>query len=419
MKILMLTQIVPFPPDSGPKVKTYSTLRYLAQRHDVHLLSFARSSAEEDAARQLRSLCASATTIPIKRSSIRDALYLAKSVMSGRPFLIERDDVLAMRAAVKTLARTLDVDAVHADQLSMAQFAVDVPVKLRVLDEHNAVWTIVRRAAGQERSLVRRPLAEIEWRKLKAYEGEVCRRFDRVTTVSREDLEDLEEAARGVFNASIIPIAVATDELPVIPRSEEARDIVSVATMFYPPNAEGISWFATEILPLIRQRIPDVRLRVVGSRPPTSITGLASDASGIDVMGYIPDLEPVLRRAGVVIVPLRAGSGMRVKILEAFARGIPVVSTPIGVEGIDAKAPDHLLVGETAEDFAGAVVRVLTEPAEAARLGAAGRALVEARYDWRSALVGLDEVYMRGEALDAGPRLAAQAARSRSVLEEN
>src|SRR5688572_6922401 len=271
MRILLLTQVVPYPPDGGPKIKTYNVLRYLAQRHRVHLVSFVRSAAEEASARALRAYCEGVTTVLLHRSRLRDVAYLARSLVTGRPFLIERDDVRAMRWTVDRLVREQQFDAVHADQLSMGQFAVDLPVPLRVLDEHNAVWTIVRRAATGEGSGVRRWLAELEWRKLRAYEGELCRRFAWVTVVSDEDRAALEQAAGASFAAKVVPIAVDTRELALTPRTPAARHLVSLATMFYPPNAEGVRWFATEVFPTIHRAVPETQFYVVGSRPPAQI----------------------------------------------------------------------------------------------------------------------------------------------------
>ncbi len=402
MRVLLLTQVVPYPPDSGPKVKTYNVLRYLSQRHEVHLVCFVRSAAEAAQARALQAWCSGITTVPLRRSPARDALYLGRSLLSGRPFLIERDDAHAMRSTVGRLGAHGAFDAVHADQLSMAQFAVDLPVPLRVLDEHNAVWTIVRRAAGSERWGLRRALAELEWRKLRAYEGAVCRRFDCVTVVSTEDQEALEQAAGRPFQARVIPIAVDVEALAFTPRGPEARHVMSVATMFYPPNAAGVHWFASEVFPAVRRALPETEFHIIGARPPKSIRRLAAPGRGIRVDGYVADLEPLLRQCAVLVVPVRAGSGMRVKILEAFARGIPVVSTPIGVEGIEARPGEHLLVADDPEAFAAAVVRLVRDPTAAARLARAGRALVEARYDWRTALGALDEIY---QPLERGGRV--------------
>lgn len=390
---LLLTQIMPYPPDAGPKVKTYNVLRYLAQRHEVHLASFVRSADDLAAARSLEGLCASVTTVPLHRSIAKDIGYLGRSLLSGRPFLIERDDLLAMRRAIEDLLSRHDFDAVHADQLSMAQYAVDLSVPLRVLDAHNAVWTIVRRSAGHESWGPRRLLMELEWRRLRAYEGKVCKGFTRVTVVSEEDRKALESAAGAPLPAEVIPIAVDTTTLEYAPRSPEAKHIVSVATMFYPPNVEGVHWFAQEVFPLVRRALPEVYFYVVGARPPAKITRLARPETNIAVTGYVADLEPILRESAVMVVPVHSGSGMRVKILEAFARGIPVVSTTVGVEGIDATPGTHLLVADSPQDFAQALVRLLNDRSEAVRLASAARQLVEARYDWRRALSGLDRVY--------------------------
>ena len=249
MKILLLTQVVPYPADSGPKIKTFNVLRYLAQSHEVHLASFARSTAEEASTKYLAGLCATISTVSLRRSRLRDLGHLTRSVVTGRPFLIERDDSQEMRRMILSLVQKERFDAVHADQLSMAQFAIDLPVPIRVLDEHNAVWTIVERAAKQEGRGPRRLLAELEWRKLRSYEGRVCRRFDLVTVVSVEDYISLAEAARAPFPTEIIPIAIDAEELRFAARVPEARHILSIATMFYPPNVEGVHWFATRVSP--------------------------------------------------------------------------------------------------------------------------------------------------------------------------
>jgi glycosyltransferase involved in cell wall biosynthesis len=318
---------------------------------------------------------------------------MGRSLATGLPFLIDRDDSREMRSALVSAMTRERFDAAHADQLSMAQFAIDLPVPLRVLDEHNAVWRIVQRAAENEGWGPRRALAELEWRKLRAYEGDVCRRFDRVTVVSEEDRRSLSEAAGTPLAVDVIPIATDTEALPYTPRLPEARNVVSVATMFYPPNVEGIYWFATEVFPSIRRAIPAVGFTIVGARPPGQIRRLAAPGSGVVVTGYVPDLEPTLRDSALLVVPLHSGSGMRVKILEAFARGIPIVSTTVGVEGIDATPGEHLLVADDPRDFAAAVVHLLQNPEEATRLARSARVLVEKRYDWRTALTPLDTIY--------------------------
>jgi glycosyltransferase involved in cell wall biosynthesis len=393
MRIALLTQIVPFPPDSGPKIKTYNVLRYLAQRHEVHLVSFVRSKEEEDNAHKLSDLCASLTLVPIRRSKLADIGYLLRSLGNGRPFLIERDDLASMHQTVQTLLSRFVFDAIHADQLSMAQFAANQPVPLHVLDEHNAVWTIVKRSTQERRWGPTRLMMEIEWRKLKNYEGKICRQFEMTTFVSKEDRTALEVTAGGPLPGVVIPITVDVEQWSFEPREGNTQNVLSVATMFYPPNADGVQWFATEAFPLVRQSLPEATFTIVGSRPPTRITSLSQPNSGITVTGYVADVKPLFRQSAVMVVPVHSGSGMRVKILEAFSRGIPVVSTTVGVEGIEAQHGEHLLVADRPADFAKAITEVLSDRILANRLARAGRALVESKYNWQTALAGLDTVY--------------------------
>ncbi len=396
MHILLLTQVVPFPPDSGPKIKTYHLLRHLVTRHRVTLVTFTRNEAEEQAADSLRGLCAAVHTVPLTRSRPRDALALGRSLLSGRPLLIERDDDPGMRRLLDRLLREeaaagRPFDLVHADQLNMAQFADPLPLP-RLLDQHNAVWTIVIRMLLQERG-PKRLLLEREWRLLRRYEGEICRRFEAITTVSAEDRRALEEAAGQPREMPVIPIAIDVDGQPPVPREPGARGILSMATMMWPPNVDGVLWFARSIYPHIRAAAPDAPFYVVGQRPVAEVRALPDEQPGVEVTGYVPDTAPYIARSACLIVPLRSGGGMRVKILEALARGIPIVSTTIGYEGIDLVPGEHLLVADTPEEFAAAVLRLLDDPALGARIAAAGRQRALERYDWRAVCPAMDAVY--------------------------
>jgi glycosyltransferase involved in cell wall biosynthesis len=167
--------------------------------------------------------------------------------------------------------------------------------------------------------------------------------------------------------------------------------------MYWPPNIDGVLWFIHEVWPLIRERKPGVQFDVVGSRPPREIIALGGDERGINVTGYVPVPTPYLQRAALMVVPLRAGGGMRVKILNAMAQGLPIVSTTLGYEGIAVTPGEDILVGDTSEKFAAAVLRLLEDANLAACLAANGRHLVEEKYDYRRACIPLNEVYARAE----------------------
>jgi polysaccharide biosynthesis protein PslH len=396
MNILLLTQIVPYPPDSGPKVKTYHLLRHLASRHRITLVTFTRNPQEEQDAAALHSICAAVHTVHLERSRIRDIAALARSAISGRPWLMERDDLPAMHHMLTKLVEQAKADGqpydlVHADQLNMAMFADKLQIP-RLLDQHNAVWTIFKRLAKQKSGPTRLFL-EREWRLLKRFEGDVCKRFEAVTAVSEEDKLALYEAIGSKRDMPVIPIAVDAEAEQPIPRAANAQGVLSLATMMWPPNVDGVMWFARDIYPLIRRDVPETNFFVVGQRPVAEVRALPESDPSIKVTGYVQDPTPYIAGSACLIVPLRSGGGMRVKILEALARGIPVVSTTIGYEGIDLIPGKHLLVADTPQEFAAAVTKLLRNPELGARLAAAGRERLLERYDWKAVYPAMEAVY--------------------------
>ncbi len=396
MKVLLLTQVLPYPPDSGPKVKTWNVIKYLAQAgHEVTLVSFVRGdqSAEVE---HLRRYCRAIHTTPMERGFVQDGWALLRSWISGQPWMMVRDDRAAMRQLVDRLAATTRFDIAHADQLNMAQYAARVPGARKVLDAHNALWLLYKRLAETMRPGPRRWLLERDWHLLKGYEGRICREFDAVIAVSEEDKTSLEEAMQQATDITVIPIAVDTDiEVPPT-RPPGADHILHIGTMYWPPNIDGVLWFIREVFPHIRTRRPDVTLDVVGARPPQELARLGGDGTGINVTGYVADPMPYLEKAGVMIVPLRAGGGMRVKILNALSQGMPIVSTTIGCEGIAVETGRHLLIADHPQGFALATLRLLEDRRFADELGRNGRRLIQVTYDYRVACRALEDVYQSG-----------------------
>lgn len=194
---------------------------------------------------------------------------------------------------------------------------------------------------------------------------------------------------------TVIPITVDTDELTPVARQAGADHILHIGTMYWPPNIDGILWFIRQVYPRIRAERPDVTFDVVGARPPQEIVSLGGPGTGINVTGYVPDPTPLLQQAGAMVVPLRAGGGMRVKILNALAQGLPIVSTTLGCEGIDVQHGRHILIADTPDEFARATLGLLQDPRLASTLGRHGRELAQAKYDYRVACRSLDDVYRR------------------------
>ena len=395
-RILLLTQVLPYPPDSGPKVKTWNVLKYLSQHHEVTLVSFVRGDQTAEI-QHLQKYCKAVHVVQISRNPIYDAVAMLRSVVTGQPWMMVRDDRADMRALIDRLCGQDQFDIAHADQLNMAQYAELAaqrqPGIRKVLDAHNALWLLYKRLAETMTGGVRKILLTRDWRLLKTYEGRICREFPGVLAVSREDQTALEEAAGQKLDAVVIPIAVDTDEVAQVQRDAHAGHILHIGTMYWPPNIDGIQWFVREVYPHIRAARPDVVFDVVGARPPQDLLNMNQQGIGVNVTGYVADPEPYLQQCGVMVVPLRAGGGMRVKILNALSQGLPMVSTTIGAEGIAVVSGEHMLIADDPHTFAEAVLRLLSDKKLADRLGLNGRALIRGTYDYRVACRNIEQAY--------------------------
>ncbi len=226
---------------------------------------------------------------------------------------------------------------------------------------------------------------------MRRYEADSCRRFDTVVWVTADDQEavGLPEPPAGP-RAYVIPICVDPQETPVIKRTAQPHRVTFLGGLHWPPNAAGIVWFAREVWPSVRAACPDAVLTIIGKSPPKELDGRGE---GIEVTGYVDDPMPYLKETAVFIVPLHAGGGMRVKILDAWAWGLPVVSTTIGAEGIDCRHGENLLIADTATGFATAVQQVMTDCQLARSLANACRAAVGDCYDWRAVYSAWDAIY--------------------------
>jgi glycosyltransferase involved in cell wall biosynthesis len=390
MHILFLAQICPYPPTSGGAIKSWNILRHLASKHEVRLLTFTRKESENESIDYLRNLCASVEACRITREGL-DAGFAARSVLGGKSFIISRDHRPEMQALIRRNLE-LPTNLIYVDHLQMFQYVQNPPPCAVLLDEHNVEWQIIRRMTRTGVSIPQRLFAVQEWPKLRRYELDACGKADKVLTVTESDKRMLGENGIGVNKLSVIPIGVDTEYFQPVSLIPTSRRILTFGTMSWPPNADSVIYFADSIYPLVKKRAPDVRFIIAGANPPQRIRNLAAQDPSIEVTGFVEDIRDLAPDTAAFVVPLRAGSGMRVKILDAMAMGLPVVTTSIGCEGIDLQHGKHALVTDKPEDFARAVIRLMDNPDERFALASAGRRLVEDRYSWPPILSRLDVV---------------------------
>jgi sugar transferase (PEP-CTERM/EpsH1 system associated) len=396
-RLLFLAHLLPWPLEGGGQIKSYYTLRALASQYDITLLAFIRTEKEKESIAPLLPLCTGGVqTVLLQRSRVRDLSQAFLSLLQKQSFLITRDGNAAMNAEVATqLAQ--DYSVVHVDHLQMMQFVpAETPQVKVVLDNHNIEYRIPQRIAETSGNPIVRLYAGQEWKKLREFEVGAIRRADATLTVSEEDATGLREVAASCADRIFpVPIGVDIEYFGVADRKTPSKTLLSIGTMSWLPNVEAMLYFCAEILPKIREQIPSVRLNIVGAKPTATIRALGEKDASITVTGSVPDVRPYAEDCGAFIVPLRSGSGVRVKILNALSMGLPVVSTTVGAEGIAVESEKNILLADSPTDFANAVVRLLQYPEVGDELGKKGRELMEAQYSWEAVGEILLQVYRR------------------------
>jgi glycosyltransferase involved in cell wall biosynthesis len=315
-----------------------------------------------------------------KQGTARFALGLARSWLSRDPIELWRWRVPAVQDAVAQLLHRQRFDLCVADfLLATANVPVDRSTPV-VLFEHNVEYMIWQRLAKIAHNPVHKTLLEIEWRKLRRREAAACSRADLTIAVSEADRNRLCALAPGARIVAV-PTGVDTGYFHPTPGHERPAHLVFTGSMDWHPNEDAIVYFADVILPLIRRAIADVSFTVVGRNPSERLKALAR-TTGIHLTGTVDDVRPYVDEAAVYVVPLRAGSGTRLKIFEALAMGKAVVSTTLGAEGLAVTDGRDILLADDPDAFARSVVMLLRDSHARPAFGKAGRDLVEAHYSW-------------------------------------
>jgi glycosyltransferase involved in cell wall biosynthesis len=382
MKILWVKSDLLHPTTKGGHIRTLEMLKRIHQRHEVHYAGF-ENDPDGEGVRRAGEYCSRLFRVPHtapKRTSPAFAAQLAAGLFSDTPVAIRRYQSEPMRRLLAELVAKERYDSVVCDFITPAP---NLPsIASSIVFQHNVETMIWRRYAENAPNPAARLYLKAQAGRMFRFEREVCRAALRVIAVSQEDARLMREMF-GLKEVSAI--ATGVDIETFTPSAEAARNgLVFVGSMDWLPNIDGIRFFCNEVLPLIRRDIPACALSIVGRTPTREIRALAERDPLIRVTGTVPDVRPYLWNAALSIVPLRIGGGTRLKIFEAMAARLPVVSTTIGAEGLDVTPPDDIRIADTAADFARQCVELLRSPG--ARAGQAGAAwnLIAARFGWDS-----------------------------------
>lgn len=382
MRILWVKVGGLWPPNTGGRLRSFHILSELARRHQVTLATTHAPGENPAALESELAHCAQVISVPYASPKWRSARFpfvLLRSWASSMPVDIWKCRVPALRREVSRLLASGEVDLCIADFLfAMPNIpATRVPL---MFFAHNVEYMIWKRLWSVEQRPLLKTLLGVEWRKMRRYEAEACRRARLTVAVSHQDKTLLEVNSPG---ALIRDVPTGVDVGYFKPNgAEKARaNLVFTGSMDWHPNEDAILYFIREMLPAIRREVPGTTLTVVGRNPGLQLQEVAREA-GVEVTGTVDDVRPYVDAASVYVVPLRIGGGTRLKIFEALAMGKAVVSTSVGAEGLPLVQGEHYLCADEPAGFVAAVVALLRDPARRVSLGEAGRRLTEERYAW-------------------------------------
>ena len=398
MNILVIVPSVPYPLDSGSPIRNFNLIRELSRNHSITLLALAHRPADLRNVENLRPYCERIEAIPHFRSAGRKLADFAASFFLHQPYIVQANTNRNLRQLIPRLIVEQKIKMVHLAELYTAgnidRIHLGVPL---IFDAHNCEGLVLSRLSKAKG----RPVRSIYWRnqaeKLEAFEARICCRADCVFSVSPDEKLYFQGISRRVeLVPNGVPAGESAPSQNLKPRAhpQAPPQILFTGTLSYPPNADAISFFLRSIWPLIKKEMQDARFVIVGRRPPAGLQNqILRAGDGVTLLTDIDDIEPFFAESAAMVVPLRAGAGTRIKILEAFSKGLPVISTSIGAEGLEIVDQKHALIADAPESFAAGVLKILRNSEAAAGLTDEALKLVREKYQWPDIVSRSQAVY--------------------------
>lgn len=384
MRILYASMMLPFPPTFGKRMEIWTCLRALAaEGHEVTLLSFQDADQTDVDVSALSDVCQEVDVVPLQFAGGSSASAYLKRLAA----ILAADPYDAVRYRSREFARRVEYhlarrhfDAVICGEVFMLQNMPASSAVPLILKKDHIATTIFSRHARYERHLLKKAYSFLEYLKTSHWEKMVCRRATAIMACSELERLVLRKLCPGI-SVTVAPNVVDTDSYTP-GEDEEPYTVLYSGLLDWSPNQDAVWFFIRSILPPLRQMVPQVKFLVAGRSSSGRFRRRVTGIPGVEFLGTVPDMRPVLRRAAVCVVPLRIGSGTRFKILEAGAMGKPVVSTRTGAEGLDFVDGTEILLDDKPELFARAVVGLLEDPSRRRAMGLAARRRVRASYSF-------------------------------------
>ncbi|MCR5192631.1 MAG: glycosyltransferase [Bacteroidales bacterium] len=398
MKILVVLPRFPYPLEKGDKLRAYHQIRTLSANNEVYLFALSHEKVGEDAIQEMRRYC---KDIRVERlSKFKGMFRVLRNFLTVRSMQIGYWDSARARNRYRDFESKVAPDVVYAQMVRVIKYVAYSPYP-KVLDFQDALSMNFERRMCKHRSLPYFAL-HYEFKMLRSAEYNACSIFDGLTIISENDAEAIPQHKNTVIN--VVPNGVDLDYYT--PQQMPKRyDVVFCGNMQYQPNIDAAKYLVYDIMPLVWRSHPEARVLIAGATPKPSVLKLTSDK--VEVSGSVPDIRPCYASSKVFVAPMRIGSGLQNKLLEAMSMGIPCVTTSLANESLQATVGKDILVGDDAQGIASAIVSLLDNPQDAERQAANASGFVRSRFSWQSSSVVLEEV-LKKAILTHGSHEAAQ-----------
>jgi glycosyltransferase involved in cell wall biosynthesis len=390
MRLLFLSRWFPYPANNGSKIRIFNLLKYLGQHHEVYLVSFDGDgeAVSPERIEAMRAWCKEVYAIPY-RSFEGGSLKALSGLFSSIPRSLVDTFSTPMHQRIQELAGRVAFDAVIASQIDMPIYTRDLHGPAKILEEVEI--SIFQEQVKRETHPLKKARKQLMWSKWMNYMREVMETYDRVTVVSQPEVHPLQTIIPGYERIAILPNGADLKRLTGHFAAPAPHSMVYTGALSYYVNFDAMQFFLGEVFPLIAAECPEVVLSMAGKLEGTRVAELPTYPNAQHV-GYLSDVRPFVQGGWLSLIPERVGGGTRIKLFESMALGTPVVLTRWAATGVEARDGVEFLTADTPRDLAAACLRLFRDPALRASMSAAGRKLIEERYNWTSIGHQLDRI---------------------------
>lgn len=384
MKILVVLPRFPYPLEKGDKLRAYHQIVELSRRHEIHLFAVSHDKVTPEQRAALEPYCKTISVVTPTRFTAW--FNTARNYFRSKSLQMGYWDSARARCTVKDLAKKIQPDVVYNQMVRTVPLVARLPYR-KVMDFQDALSMNTERRMEHSHGLWR-SILHYEFKMLRSTEYNAFKIFDALTIISEADADAIPHKRNGDIH--IVRNGVDFDYF--VPQSlSKDNDIVFCGNMQYAPNIDAARYLVNEIMPLVWEKRPEARLVLAGATPTSAVSRLAGPH--VEVTGSVPDIRPYYAHSRLFIAPMRLGSGLQNKLLEAMAMGVPCVTTPIANEALGATPGIHILVGNSPQELASHILSLLADPAQAQSLSAAALDFVHQNYSWPAAVQPLEDIF--------------------------